>query len=224
MMPGKLNIVSTPIGNFADITFRALRILNESEYIVCEEFKEANKFLKFFDITKKLVSLNEHNESESSEEIFYDIASGKNISLISDCGTPLFSDPGYLLLRKCIDANLKVDFIPGVNSVLAALAICGFDISRFFFYGFLSPKAEIRKSELKKISGLSKVIILMDAPYRLKAVLSDIRDNFEQRNIFVGFNITMKTEKQFRGTAAEILSDFGEEKIKGEFIIIINKK
>lgn len=222
-MEGVLNIVSTPIGDYSDITLRALRILNESDYIICEEYKEASKLLRFFEIKKELKSLNEHNETESSDEIFLDLLNGKNLSIISDCGTPVFSDPGSILLQKCIDANIKIEFIGGANSVIASIVLSGFDISRFYYAGFLSPKSEIRKKEFQNIKYLKRTIVLMEAPYRLKAILHDIRDIFVHRKIFVAFDLTMKSEKKFRGTASEILETIGEDNLKGEFLILIDK-
>ncbi|MDQ3019096.1 MAG: 16S rRNA (cytidine(1402)-2'-O)-methyltransferase [Bacteroidota bacterium] len=222
-MTGTLNLVTTPIGNYADITLRALRILHESDYIICEEYKEASNLIKFFDIKKELRSLNEHNEAEVSEEIFLDLVQGKNLSLISDCGTPVFSDPGSILLQKCIEANLKLEFIGGANSVLSSIVLSGFDISRFYYFGFLSPKADIRRNELFKLKYLDKVFVFMDAPYRLKTLLKDISESFADRKIFVAFDITSDSEKKFRGTAAEILAEIGEENLKGEFVIIVDK-
>jgi 16S rRNA (cytidine1402-2'-O)-methyltransferase len=222
-MSGVLNIVTTPIGDYSDMTLRALRTLTECDYVVCEEYKEAAKLLRFFDLKKELRSMNEHNEKEESDEIFMDLAQGKNIALISDCGTPLFSDPGSILLQKCIDANLKMEFISGANSVLASVVLSGFDISRFYFMGFLSPKADIRKQEIRKLKFLDKAVVLMDAPYRLKVLLKDISDIFEERKIFVAFNITMPQERKFRGTAAAILDEIGEGNLKGEFVIVIDK-
>ena len=222
-MSGSLNIVTTPIGNYSDITLRALRTLTECDYIVCEEYKEAARLLRFFEIKKEMRSLNEHNESLESEEIFIDLIQGKNISLISDCGTPVFSDPGSILLQKCIESGITLEFIGGANSVIASVVLSGFDISRFYYYGFLSPKADIRKTELAKLKFLDKIIVLMDAPYRLKALLKDLQDIFESRRIVVAFNITMDNEKVYRGTASEILNVIGEENLKGEFIIIADK-
>jgi 16S rRNA (cytidine1402-2'-O)-methyltransferase len=218
-----LYIVSTPIGNYADITLRALRILMESDYIVCEEYKPASRLIRFFEIQKELVALNEHNEKEVSEEIFLDLAQGKNISMISDCGTPAFADPGRLLINKCIEADLKIDFIPGANSVLAAVVTSGFDISRFYFLGFLSPKKEIRKLELKNIAEHNKPVVLLEAPYRLQSFLEGVKDIIPERKIYIGFDLTMETEKHYRGTASEILNEIGDSKVKGEFIIIIDK-
>ena len=222
-MSGVLNIVTTPIGDYSDMTLRALRTLTECDYVVCEEYKEAAKLLRFFDLKKELRSVNEHNEKEETDEIFMDIAQGKNIALISDCGTPLFSDPGSILLQMCIEANIKMEFISGANSVLASVVLSGFDISRFYFMGFLSPKADIRKQEIRKLKFLDKAVVLMDAPYRLKVLLKDISDIFEERKIFVAFNITMPQERKFRGTAAAILDEIGEGNLKGEFVIVIDK-
>ncbi|MBK7160524.1 MAG: 16S rRNA (cytidine(1402)-2'-O)-methyltransferase [Ignavibacteria bacterium] len=222
-MEGVLNIVSTPIGDYSDITLRALRILNESDYVICEEYKEASKLLRFFEINKELKSLNEHNETDSSDEIFLDLLNGKNLSIISDCGTPVFSDPGSIILQKCIDANIKIEFIGGANSVIASIVLSGFDISRFYYAGFLSPKSEIRKKELQSLKYLKRTIVLMEAPYRLKAILQDIKDIFVHRKIFVAFDLTMQSEKKFRGTASEILDTIGEDNLKGEFLILIDK-
>ena len=222
-MEGVLNIVSTPIGDYSDITLRALRILNESDYVICEEYKEASKLLRFFEIKKELKSLNEHNETDSSDEIFLDLLNGKNLSIISDCGTPVFSDPGSIILQKCIDANIKIEFIGGANSVIASIVLSGFDISRFYYAGFLSPKSEIRKKELQSLKYLKRTIVLMEAPYRLKAILQDIKDIFVHRKIFVAFDLTMQSEKKFRGNASEILETIGEDNLKGEFLILIDK-
>jgi len=222
-LEGVLNIVSTPIGDYSDITLRALRILNESDYVICEEYKEASKLLRFFEIKKELKSLNEHNETDSSDEIFLDLLNGKNLSIISDCGTPVFSDPGSIILQKCIDANIKIEFIGGANSVIASIVLSGFDISRFYYAGFLSPKSEIRKKELQSLKYLKRTIVLMEAPYRLKALLQDIKDIFIHRKIFVAFDLTMQSEKKFRGTASEILDTIGEDNLKGEFLILIDK-
>ena len=222
-MTGTLNLVSTPIGDYSDMSLRALRTLEESDKIYCEEFKEGTRLLRFFEIKKEVEELNEHNEQEASEDIFNELLQGNNISIISDCGTPLFSDPGKLILSKCIEAGIKVEFMSGANSLLSAIVLSGFDISRFFYYGFLSPKAEIRKKQMKEFNLSDRVTVILDAPYRLKAVLNDIRDIFGERNVFVAFNITQESEKKFRGSAADILQQIGEENLKGEFVIVIDK-
>ena len=209
------------------MTIRALETLKNVDYLICEEFKEAKKLLRTFKIEKELRQINEHNEknenSEEIEEIFLDILNGKNIGLISDAGTPLFADPGKSLVKKCIDFNVKIEFFHGANSMLAALVCSGFDISRFYYIGFISPKTEHRIRELKELSFNNKVLVLMEAPYRLKQILTDISSIMKERRVYVGFDLTMTTEKHFRGTAAEILAELGEENTKGEFVIVIDK-
>lgn len=226
-MTGKLNIVSTPIGNYADLTLRALRILKECDFIVCEENKEAVRLLKFLGIKKDFLLMNEHNEKESTDEYFSELLKGKNISLISDCGTPTFADPGLKLIRKCIEYNIPLDFFPGANSVLAAVVISGFDISRFYYIGFLSPKKEVRRKELHELKPLDRTFVIIDAPYRLSALLNDLEKIIPERNLFIGFNLTMNNEMKLRGTASEILSYLEElypgKKLKGEFVIVVNK-
>jgi len=225
---GLLNIISTPIGNYADLTIRAYKALKNSEFIICEDTKESSKLLRFFEIKKELRLLNEHNETDTAEEFITELLKGKIISLISDCGTPAFADPGLQLINRCNELNIKLNFLPGANSVLAAIVLSGFDISRFYYLGFLSPKTDIRKKELKEISKLNKTSVILDTPYKLKTVLKDISEILAEREIFIGFDLTMETEKQLRGKANQILEEiekYSEDKnLKGEFIIVINKQ
>lgn len=220
---GKLYVVTIPIGNYADMTIRGLRMLEESSIVVCEEFKEAAKLLKYFGMRKDMLNINEHNENEGTAEVMEELMKGKLISLISDCGTPGFSDPGSNLLNSCFEQGVEVEFCGGANSVMTALVLSGFDISRFYFIGFLSPKKDLRKEELMRLKYFNRPLILMEAPYRLNAILEDISNVFDERNIFVGFNLTMNEEKHFRGNAGDIIMQIGDNKLKGEFVIIIDK-
>ena len=226
-MKSLLHIISTPIGNYADLTLRALRLLNECDCVICEEYKEAVRLMKFFNIKKDFKLLNEHNEDEATEEYFKELLNGKNIALISDCGTPAFADPGLRLIRKCIEFNINIDFIPGANSILAAIVLSGFDISRFYYVGFLSPKKDIRRKELNELTNLKRSFIIIDTPYRLNAVLKDLNVFFPKRKLFIGFNLTMNNEMQLRGFTSEILEHIEEttegKKLKGEFVIVVDK-
>ncbi|MFA3784216.1 16S rRNA (cytidine(1402)-2'-O)-methyltransferase [Melioribacteraceae bacterium 4301-Me] len=224
-MTSKLYLVPTPIGNYKDITIRALEVLNDVDFIICEEFKEARRLLSHFKIEKPLVSLNEHNEKEASEEIFQNIKSGKTAAIISDCGTPLFSDPGLPLVQMCIDSNIDIISLPGANSLLPALVASGFDISKFYYAGWLSPKKDLRKKELIKLKAKKELIVIMETPYRLKLILTDVERIFGgDINICLAYNLTLPTEKLYRGTASEILSIAKRENLKGEFVLIINNK
>ena len=224
-MNAKLYIVSTPIGNFEDITLRAITTLKEVDFIVCEEFKEARRLLSNFKIEKELVSLNEHNEKESSQEVFLKIKEGKSAALISDCGTPLFSDPGHLLIQLCINAQIDVIPIPGASSILPALVGSGFKIDKFYYAGWLSPKNEQRRKELLRLKSIKELIVLMETPYRLKTILADIVKVFGgNKKIVIAFDLTLPNEKFYRDNAASLLKLVTDKKLKGEFVILINNK
>ncbi len=224
-MKGKLYLVSTPIGNYEDITLRALNVLKSVDIIICEEFKEARRLLSHYQISKELFSLNEHNEKEVVDEIILKLVEGKSAALISDCGTPLFSDPGHLLVEICISQNIQVVPIPGASSLLPALTGSGLDFEKFYHYGWLSPKTDIRKQQLFKLKNLNEVVILMDTPYRLKSLLEDIV-KILGKNIrtVLAFQLTMNDEKFYRGTAEEILKIVVENKLKGEFVLLLDLK
>lgn len=222
-MSGTLYIVSTPIGNFDDITFRALRTLKESDIIVCEEFKVGAGFLRHFGIQKELFKINEHNETNDSSEIINFLIEGKNVSLISDCGTPVFSDPGFHLIQLAFELKIKVVPIPGVDSVIPSLVISGFDISCFFYAGWLSPKKEIRIIELQKIQKIKKIVVIMETPYRLKQLLNDCQDIFSADiEICLATNLTTSKEKFFRGTISSIIKEISIIQEKFEFVLILN--
>ena len=224
-MNSKLYIVSTPIGNSEDITLRALNTLKQVDFIICEEFKEAKRLLSQYQIDKELVSLNEHNEDEASHEILTKLKKGGSAALISDCGTPLFSDPGTQLVQLCIANKIDVIPIPGASSLMSALVGSGFKPDRFYFAGWISPKTELRRTELLRLKNIKELIVLMETPYRLKTILSDISKTFSaSAQIVIAFDLTLPTEIFFRGTAAEILKIVEGNKIKGEFVLIINNK
>lgn len=221
-MKSILHIVSTPIGNYEDITLRALNTLKDVDFIICEEFKEARRFLSHYKIEKELISLNEHNEEEASREVLKKIKEGKSAALISDCGTPLFSDPGTQLVQMCIDAKIDVVPVPGASSIMSALVGSGFKLDKFYYAGWLSPKSEIRKKELLRLKNIKEIIVLMETPYRLKAILADVSKIFgEKVNIIVAFDLTLPKEQFLRGTAAVILKTAEEKNLKGEFVLLI---
>ena len=221
----KLYLVSTPIGNYEDITLRALRILNEVDFIICEEYKEAGRLLSHFKIEKELTALNEHNEKEIADEILLKLIEGKSAALISDCGTPLFSDPGHLLVELCISQKISVVPVPGSNSLLPALIGSGFDFEKFYYYGWLSPKKDKRKQELLKLKNLNEVIVLLDTPYRLRTLLADVvRYLGKKLNVVLAYQLTMKNEQFLRGTAEEVLAEAEKKNMKGEFVLILDNK
>ena len=224
-MAGTLYIVSTPIGNYDDITLRALDCLKSTDLIICEEYKIARRMLSHYKIDKELLSLNEHNERESAEEILSLLSEGKSAALISDCGTPLFSDPGHILLDLCISGNIKIEIIPGVNSLIPAITGSGLKVEKFYYYGWLSPKKDIRRKELLKLRSIDDVIALMETPYRLKAVVYDIKKILGNNiKAVLAFELTSDKEKFYRGTIAEIYAEVERSKLKGEFVLLIDNR
>jgi 16S rRNA (cytidine1402-2'-O)-methyltransferase len=220
-----LYITPTPIGNYEDITLRAIRILKEVDFIICEEIKPANRLLAHLNIKKELFSLNEHNEKEIAQDIANRLLEGHSAALISDAGTPLFSDPGHILIDFCISYNIKIVPLPGANSLLPALISSGLDIEKFYHYGWLSPKKEIRKQEFKKLKNIKELVVLMETPYRLKRILEDIVRHFgPKQNIVLAYKLTMPEEKIFRGLAAQILKTVEAKHLKGEFVILLDNR
>ena len=221
-MKKTLFIVSTPIGNYEDITLRALNVLRKVDFIICEEFKEGRRLLSRYKIEKKLIELNEHNEEEASDEILQMMLDGKSAALISDCGTPLFSDPGHLLVDLAIQNKVEVIPVPGASSLLAALVGSGLDFEKFYYYGWLSPKKDIRRKQLLDLKRRKETIVLMDTPYRLKTLMEDVVKILGS-NIpcVLAFELTKEREKFYRGNAGNILNHVEKENLKGEFVLII---
>ena len=221
----KLYLVSTPIGNYEDITLRALDILKNVDLIICEEYKAARKLLSHYKINKELITLNEHNESEIANEILLRILEENTAALISDCGTPLFSDPGHLLVDLCITQGIEVVPVPGASSLLPALIGSGYDIEKFYYYGWLSAKKDIRRKQLLDLRRIKEVIVLMDTPYRLKRLLSDVVKIFGNATpVVLAFELTMKDEKFYRGSAQKVLNIAEKNNLKGEFVLIVNNR
>lgn len=223
-MKGKLYLVATPIGNYDDITLRALKILKEADFIICEEFKEARRLLAHYQIPQKeLASVNEHNEKEFATEILLKLIEGKSAALISDCGTPLFSDPGHILVDMCISGGIEIVPVPGANSLLPALTGSGLDFEKFYYYGWLSPKKDIRQQELFRLKKIGGLIVLLDTPYRLKSVLTDIIKVFgASQRLVIAFDLTMKTEKFYRGSAERLLNQVEKSNLKGEYVLLLD--
>lgn len=221
-MSGVLFLVATPIGNFDDITLRALSVLRAADLIVCEERREGQRLLSHFGIQKPIETLNEHNEAAASHHLLQYLLQGKQVALISDCGTPVFSDPGQLLVQKVVERKIRVVPVPGASSLMPALTVSGFSIDQFLFYGWLSPKKERRRAELRQLQQEKRTIVLMDTPYRLAPLLRDLADTFgDSRRCCIAFNLTMTDEEILRGTPRSLFADLARSERKGEFVIII---
>ena len=221
-MSGILYLVATPIGNPEDITYRAIRILKEADIIVCEEQKEGTRLLRQLGIPKPVESLNEHNEAAVSPAILQVLRTGKSVALISDAGTPVFSDPGSLLVTRAIEAGIRIVPLPGPSSLMPALIVSGFPIQRFVFHGFLSPKRQRRIAELQQLKKEPSTIVLMETPYRLLQIVRDLAEVIgPSRPICIAFDLTLPTEDIMRGTAPELFQRLSKSKKKGEFVVVI---
>lgn len=224
-MAGVLYLVATPIGNYNDMTFRAVSVLQSVDLVVYEERREGERLLRHFQIQKPVESLHEHNEAAASYTILNHLKAGKSVALVSDCGTPVFSDPGQLLVRKAIEEKIRIVPIPGASSLMPALTVSGFSVDQFLFYGLLSPKKDRRRAELRRLMQERRTVVLMDTPYRLVPLLRDLAETFgTSRQICIAFNLTMPDEQMFYGTAVDLLKRFSSKEQKGEFVIVIEAR
>jgi 16S rRNA (cytidine1402-2'-O)-methyltransferase len=220
---GKLYVVATHIGNPQDITLRALQVLKEVDFVICEEYKMGSKLLHQYEITQPMEQLNEHNEDTQTLALLQRILTeGKSAALISDAGTPLFADPGQKLVWQCHQNGVTVVPIPGASSIMAALMGSGIVDNGFLFYGFLPANKDERRSAIKRLpDGFD--IILLEAPYRLPQLLRDLKKNLgKQRQAVVAYKLTQPEEKFFWGTLAEI-ETMTKDLPKGEFVMIIKQ-
>jgi 16S rRNA (cytidine1402-2'-O)-methyltransferase len=223
-MNSKLFVVATPIGNPADISLRALQVLKEVDFVVCEEFKPGSRLLRSLQIKKPLELLNEHNEKVQSKVILDKILiNGQAAALISDAGTPLFADPGNTLVWQCHQNGIPVIPVPGASSIMAALMGSGLAADKFLYYGFLPANTEMRQAEIRKIPSNLNVIFL-EAPYRLKPLLHDFRKILgDQRQAIIAYKLTQAEEKFFWGNLKE-LEIQTQNLPKGEFVFILKKR
>ncbi|MBD3181357.1 16S rRNA (cytidine(1402)-2'-O)-methyltransferase [Candidatus Poribacteria bacterium] len=220
-MRGKLYIVSAPIGNLEDITLRALRILKEVDLIAAEDTRHAKKLLNHYDIHTPMISYFEHNEIRRSEMLVEKINNGEDVALISNAGTPAISDPGYRVIRKCIDDQINLVPIPGPSALLAAVTVSGFPIHNFTFEGFLSTKSSRRLRRLREIAGEERTLIFYESPYRILKFLADVLEAFGDRELVIAREITKMYEEIYRGTVSQAIEKFTREKPRGEFTIVI---
>lgn len=218
---GILYLVPTPIGNLEDITFRALRVLQEANLILAEDTRHTQKLLNHFDIKNELLSYHEHNQRERIEPIIAKLERGDCIALVSDAGMPAISDPGQDLVKHVIEHNLRLTVLPGANAALNALVGSGLSTDEFVFYGFLPRKKQEKQAELTRLGKYDATIILYESPYRLKDTLQQIDKTLGECRVVIAREITKVHEEFIRGTASNLLSSLKGEEVKGECCIII---
>lgn len=220
----KLYVIPTPIGNLDDITLRAIRYLKEVSLVLAEDTRTSKRLFSHFDIETPITSFHMHNEHRVLNKFINIIKSGQKIALISDAGTPGISDPGFLLVRKCIDKEIDVECLPGPTAFVPALINSGIPSDKFIFEGFL-PLKKGRKSRLEFLSNEKRTIIFYESPHRIVKTLSQICQNFgESRKLSISREISKIYEENIRGTAKELLTYFENKKPKGEIVIIVEGK
>lgn len=220
----KLFIVPTPIGNLEDITLRAIRTLEEVDYILAEDTRTTSVLLKHFGIEKKMYSHHKFNEHATSAMVAEAIEGGRNVALVSDAGTPGISDPGFLLVRTCVEAGLEVETLPGPTAFVPALVQSGFPCDRFCFEGFL-PQKKGRNKRIAALADEERTMIFYESPFRVVKLLQQLAEVMgEEREASVSREITKKFEQTVRGTLAELIEHFTTNDPKGEFVVIVSGK
>ena len=218
---GVLYLVPTPIGNLEDMTFRAIRILKEVDYIAAEDTRQTKKLCNHFEIDTPITSYHEHNKHTKSEQLLSDLDSEKNIALVSDAGMPCISDPGYELVVAAVKKGYTVVPLPGPNAALTALIASGLPTGQFYFYGFLNRNKKQRKEQLQELQYIKESMIFYEAPHRLKETLKSIEEILGNRSIVLCRELTKRYEEFLRGSVLEAIEWTNATDIRGEFCLIL---
>lgn len=220
----KLYLVPTPIGNLEDITYRAVRILKEVDLILAEDTRTSFHLLRHYEIVTKLASHHKFNEHKTVERIADQILGGDSIALISDAGTPSISDPGFLLVRTCLEKGVEVECLPGATAFVPALVNSGFPSDKFCFEGFL-PQKKGREKRLTELEFENRTIIFYESPFRLIKLLEQFVAHFgPDRMVSVSRELSKLYEENFRGTCSEVLAHFSAKTVKGEIVVVVEGK
>ena len=221
---GKLVVVPTPIGNLEDITLRAINVLKNCDLILAEDTRTSGFLLKHFGIETRMQSHHKFNEHQTAEHVVERIKSGETIALISDAGTPAISDPGFLLVRACVQGNVEVECLPGATAFVPALVMSGLPNDRFCFEGFL-PQKKGRQTRLKELADESRTMVFYESPYRVVKTLNQLSEFLgENRQGSVSREISKMFEETVRGTLSQLAAHFTAHEPKGEFVIIVEGK
>lgn len=219
--PGKLFVVPTPIGNLEDMTFRAVRILKETELLLVEDSRVSARLLVHYDIQAKMTSHHKFNEHATVQRIAEKIETGLNVALISDAGTPGISDPGFLLVRTCIENGIEVECLPGATAFVPALVNSGFPSDRFVFEGFL-PQKKGRQKRLLALKEETRTIVFYESPHRLVKLLNQMAEVFgPERRCCVSRELSKLFEENVRGTLAELIQHFEKNSPRGEIVVVV---
>jgi len=215
-----LYLIPTPIGNMEDITIRAVNTLKMVDVVFCEDTRVTGQLLKYLDISKKLISSHNYNESENKDKLLEYLSNGSNVGLVSDRGTPIISDPGYELAKYAIEKGYNVVSLPGATALIPALTSSGISPMPFYYYGFLNSKDSARKKELEFLKNIDATLILYEAPHRINKTLKDLGNILgNNRKISISREITKKYEEIYRGTIGQLIEE--QNNYKGELVIVV---
>ena len=221
MVPGRLYVVATPIGNLEDMTLRAIRVLKEADLIAAEDTRQTRKLMSAHHIHTPLTSLHEHNEARKGESLIRRIEAGESVAFVSDAGTPGISDPGYHLIQAAIARQIRVIPIPGPSAVITALSVCGLPMDHFFFCGFLPAKATRRRQMLTALAEVAATMVFYESPGRLSAALQDMAICLGDRPVAICRELTKVFEEITRGTVTDMIRQFSGRTVKGEVTLIV---
>lgn len=223
-MKGRLYLVPTPIGNLADITFRAVEVLKNVDTILAEDTRNSGKLLQHYEIKTPMTAHHAHNEHNVSEKIASEIQNGKTFALITDAGTPGISDPGFLLLRACVEKELDVEVLPGATAFVPALILSALPNHQFTFIGFL-PVKKGRQTLLQKLTEEEKTMIFYESPHKISKTLKHLGEYLgKERKASLSRELTKKFEETIRGSLSELLKITEERKLKGEMVLVVEGK
>ena len=223
-MNGKLYLVPTPIGNLKDITLRALEVLNMVDLIAAEDTRHSLRLLNHFNIKKTLISYHMHNEQGKSGDIIEILRQGKNIALVSDAGTPGISDPGSVIVLKCIEENIEFEVLPGATAITTALVYSGICTEKFIFTGFLPRENKERKPIIEDLKERKETLIFYEAPHRLRETLLFLRENLGNRKIAVCRELTKLHEEILRKNIDEVIAHYIDNDPRGEYVLVVEGK
>ena len=221
--PGTLYLVATPIGNLADITHRAIDVLNKVSLIACEDTRHTRKLLQHYGIPTRTISYHEHNEQERARQVIELLREGKDVAVVSDAGTPAISDPGFRLVRAAIENALTVVPVPGPSAVVAALIAAGLPTDEFFFAGFLPARSNARRTKLAQLTSVPATLIFYEAPHRLAETLKDALETLGEREAVVARELTKLHEELRRGRLSELAEHYSNEEPRGEIVLLIDR-
>lgn len=217
----KLTLVPTPIGNLGDMTYRAVEVLKTVAMVLAEDTRTSGNLLRHFEISTSLRPFHAHNEHKVLERVLDELASGVEMALVSDAGTPGISDPGFLLVRACIERGIAVECLPGATSIIPAVVVSGMPCDRFAYEGFL-PHKKGRQTRLKALASEPRTVVMLESPHRVLRLLGELAEHCgDDRRVSVSREISKRYEETVRGSLAEVKAHFTEHPPKGEFVVVL---